>query len=219
LNLTLTECAALVAPVFWLFILLLWPRDLRAHDGAHAGAHAMHQHAMTASDVSVSEVSRSIVDIQLPDVNVRQQNGKVVRFNAEIDENKPVLLNFVYTSCTTICLPMAQIFVATQERLGGSAEQMQMLSVSIDPGLDTPARLSKYASKIGAGRQWAFNTGSQSTVDTIQRAFNVYRPDKMSHTPVTFVRPRGSRQWIRLDGFASPEQLISEAMHPAIAIR
>jgi protein SCO1 len=64
---------------------------------------------------------------------------------------------------------------------------------------------------VGAGPQWTFHTGSQAAVDAIQRAFNVYRPDKMGHTPVTFVRPRGAQKWVRLDGFASPERLIQEA--------
>jgi protein SCO1/2 len=49
----------------------------------------------------------------------------------------------------------------------------------------------------------------------VQRAFNVYRPDKMGHTPVTFVRARGARRWVRLDGFATPQQLIREAFASA----
>ena len=130
-----------------------------------------------------------------------------------------MLLNFVYTSCTTICEPMAQILAAAQERLGARAGRLQMLSVSIDPGHDTPASLEEYAQRFHAGKQWTFYVGSQQAIDAIQRAFNVYRPDRMSHTPVTFIRPRGSRQWVRLDGFASPGQLIREALQPALADR
>jgi protein SCO1/2 len=161
--------------------------------------------------------SRSVVSVRLPAVNVRQHNGKLAKFDAVVNSGRPVLLNFVYTNCTVICLPMTQIFSATQDRLGASAGQVQMLSVSIDPARDTPAVLAEYAESFHAGKQWIFNTGSQRDIDEIQRAFNVYRPDKMSHTPVTFIRPHGSREWVRLDGFASPDQLIREAMAPVIA--
>jgi protein SCO1 len=101
-----------------------------------------------------------------------------------------------------------------QERLGPRRGQVQMVSVSIDPEHDTPARLRQYAARFGAGSQWRFHTGSAESVDAVQRAFNVYRPDKMGHTPVTFVRPRASRQWVRLDGYATPDELIRTAFAP-----
>jgi protein SCO1 len=176
-----------------------------AHQGSHASTDA--SNASTA----VSAVSRSTVQVQLPAVRVRQHSGKLLNFDTAIDDSRPVLLNFVYTTCTGICLPMSQVFAAMQERLGPAANQVQMISVSIDPAQDTAARLAEYAGRFAAGPQWSFDTGSQEAIDAIQRAFNVYRPDKMSHTPVTFVRPLGSRQWVRLDGFASPEQLLREA--------
>jgi protein SCO1 len=170
---------------------------------AHQGVHQAPSAATPADGVS-----RSAVQVRLPSVRVRQHTGHLVAFDAAVDDARPVLLNFVYTTCTGICLPMSQMFAAVQERLGARADQLQMISVSIDPGQDTAARLAEYAGRFAAGPQWTFNTGSQQAIDAIQRAFNVYRPDKMSHTPVTFVRPLGSRQWVRLDGFSSPDQLI-----------
>jgi protein SCO1/2 len=174
---------------------------------AHQGVHQAPSAAIPATPADGS-VSRSTVQVRLPSVRVRQHTGNLVAFDAAVDDARPVLLNFVYTTCTGICLPMSQMFAAVQERLGARADQLQMISVSIDPGQDTAARLAEYAGRFAAGPQWTFNTGSQQAIDAIQRAFNVYRPDKMSHTPVTFVRPLGSRQWVRVDGFSSPDQLI-----------
>ena len=181
-----------------------------AHQGPHSTPSA-------ATPVDGGSLSRSTVQVRLPSVRVQQHSGKFVAFDAAVDDTRPVLLNFVYTTCTGICLPMSQVFAAVQERLGARAEQLQMISVSIDPGQDTPARLTDYAGRFAAGPQWIFHTGSQDAMDAIQRAFNVYRPDKMSHTPVTFVRARGSRQWVRLDGFPAPDQLIREAQAQAAA--
>jgi protein SCO1 len=179
-----------------------WPAA-SAHQGVHQAPSAA-----TLATPADGGVSRSTVQVSLPSVRVRQHTGHLVAFDAAVDDARPVLLNFVYTTCTGICLPMSQMFAAVQERMGARADQLQMISVSIDPGQDTAARLAEYAGRFAAGPQWTFNTGSQQAIDAIQRAFNVYRPDKMSHTAVTFVRPLGSRQWVRLDGFSSPDQLI-----------
>lgn len=182
---------------------------------AHQGPHTTPPASGAATDAGA--LSRSIVQVRLPSVLVRQHSGKLSAFDAALDSSRPVLLNFVFTSCTGICLPMSQVFAATQERLGSASGQVQMVSISVDPGQDTPARLAEYAGRFGAGPQWSFHTGSQDAIDTIQRAFNVYRPDKMGHTPVTFVRPLGARQWVRLDGFASPDLLIREAQGQLLA--
>ena len=43
-----------------------------------------------------------------------------------------------------------------------------------------------------------------------QRAFKSYRGDKMNHTPVTFLRAAPGQPWVRIDGFASSEELARE---------
>jgi protein SCO1 len=194
------------APSLLAAVVCAWWAAAAAHQGQHA-----EPGAEGPAVGAVAAVSRSLVSVRLPAVTVRQHSGKPVAFAAMVDDARPVLLNFVFTTCPGICLPMSQMLAATQERLGAQAGQVQMISVSIDPAQDTPARLSEYAARFGAGAQWTFATGSQESIDAIQRAFNVYRPDKMGHTPVTFVRPRGAQQWVRLDGFSSPAQLVREA--------
>lgn len=157
------------------------------------------------------------VTVRLPAVRLRSHSGPSVEFATSLDAQRPVLLNFIFTSCTTVCPPMSQIFAALQDRLGTRREQVQMVSVSIDPEHDSPARLRDYAARFSAGAQWRFHTGSTDAIDAVQRAFNVYRPDKMGHTPVTFVRPKGSApgQWRRLDGYATPDELLRVAFATA----
>lgn len=164
-----------------------------------------------ATRSNLPAASRSVVNVQMPAVRLRQQTGQSVMLAQSLDPQRPVLLNFVFTSCTTICPPMSMIFAAVQDRLGAQLEQVQMVSISIDPGHDTPTRLRDYAQRFSAGPQWSFHTGSPDAIDAMQKAFNVYRPDKMGHTPVTFVRRAGSTAWARLDGFAGPDQLLREA--------
>lgn len=201
-----TDLVRLALPLVISTLAAAWSVDAAAHQGQHAAQPA------NSTAAAGPDVSRSMVNVRVPAVQVRPHRGKLMAFDAALDNTRPVLLNFVFTTCTGICLPMSQVFAAAQDRLGPRSGQVQMVSVSVDPGQDTPARLAEYAGRFGAGPQWTFHTGSQEAIDAIQRAFNVYRPDKMSHTPVTFVRPLGSRQWVRLDGFVSPDRLISESL-------
>jgi len=173
--------------------------------------------ATAANSTENSTGASQPVTVRLPAVRLRSHSGPAVEFATSLDEQRPVLLNFIFTSCTTVCPPMSQIFAAFQERLGPRREQVQMVSVSIDPEHDSPARLRDYAARFGAGAQWRFHTGSTDAIDAVQRAFNVYRPDKMGHTPVTFIRPKGSPpgQWRRLDGYATPDDLLRAAFAAA----
>jgi protein SCO1/2 len=85
-----------------------------------------------------------------------------------------------------------------------------MVSISIVPEEDTPKRLAAYARRFDAGEQWGFYTGSVKASVTMQKAFQAYFGDKMHHRPVTFMRAAPGQPWVRLDGFATPADLVAE---------
>ncbi len=97
-----------------------------------------------------------------------------------------------------------------QRKLGTGRDRVHLVSISIDPEQDTPARLRDYAKKFGAGPEWQHYTGTLAASVASQRAFDVYRGDKMSHIPVTLVRPAAGNRWVRIEGFASADQLLAE---------
>ncbi len=147
----------------------------------------------------------------LPNVTLTRADGLGVRVPAVFDDGRPVLLNFVYTSCTTICPLSSQVFSQFQEALGAKERaRVHLVSISIDPEQDTPARLREYAAQFHAQRGWDHYTGSVEAVAAVRRAFNAYRGDKMSHTPLTYLREAPGKPWVRLDGFATTEDLRSE---------
>jgi protein SCO1/2 len=85
-----------------------------------------------------------------------------------------------------------------------------MVSISIDPDHDTPARLKAYAEKFQAGADWQFLTGTRADTLAVQRAFDAYRGSKMNHAPLTLLRASSGSPWVRLDGFASASELVAE---------
>jgi len=179
-------------------------RAFAAADGMHDHHH--HHHAAAASDA----VRRSEASYRIPPVTLVRQDGTAVSFPQAIDDGRPVFLNFIYTSCTAICPTTSQVFSKVQEKLAAGKEKATLVSISIDPEYDTPGRLASYARQFGAGSDWQFYTGTQAASVAMQKAFDAFRGDKMNHVPVTFLRPAPNKPWLRLDGFAGPDELVRE---------
>lgn len=163
-----------------------------------------HRHAVTPG------LKITLEDYATPSVAVVRDDGRRVSLASEIDDGRPVLLNFIFTTCPGICPVMSQVFSQFQERVGDEREKLHMVSISIDPEQDTPARLREYAKRFSAGPQWSHYTGSVAASATVQRAFDAYRGDKMSHDPLTLMRPAPGKPWLRVDGFASADDLLSQ---------
>jgi protein SCO1/2 len=150
------------------------------------------------------------VEYTVPDVMLVRDDGASVSLPEEMNDGRPVMLNFIFTSCTSVCPLMSQMFSQFQERLGPDREAVHLMSISIDPEADTPSRLTAYAKRFGAGPEWQHYTGTLDASLTAQRAFDIYRGDKMSHPPVTLLRAAPGQPWRRIDGFVSPDTLIHE---------
>jgi protein SCO1 len=168
--------------------------------------HDMHAHHHPGSD---ADVRRSEANYEIPSVRLVRDDGKSVLLPSELDDGRPVVLNFVYTSCTTICPLSSQIFQQFQEDLGSERESMHLVSISIDPEQDTPARLRTYARQFHADRGWDHYSGTLASIIAVQKAFNAYRGDKMSHTPLTLMRAAPGKPWVRFDGFARADDLMA----------
>jgi protein SCO1/2 len=170
-----------------------------------AVAHNAH-HASVLAD----NVQRTVVDIRVPDVALVRDDGKQVSLAQELSDSRPVYIDFVYTTCTAICPITSATFAAMQDKLGADSDKVRLMSISIDPEEDTPRRLTAYRHSFGAGPEWRQYTGTLPASVETQRAFGVYAGDKMGHTPVTLFREAPGKPWVRIDGFASPDQLLVE---------
>ena len=150
----------------------------------------------------------STVPYRVPDVKLVRQDGTATTLEQEMNDGRPVVLNFIFTSCEAICPMMTHIFAEFQKKLGAESSHVHLMSISIDPEQDTPERLREYAQRFHAGPGWTFYTGTEAASVTTQKAFNVFRGEKMDHTAVTLLRVTPGATWQRLDGFATPDDLI-----------
>lgn len=203
MTLRLETLRSLLA-VCGLAALLLASGVTRAHDSHDHAAH------MAAASNSAGKYQRSTRAYAIPDVELVDADGKTVRLRELLAGPDPVLLNFIFTTCGAICPVMSQVFSEIPGNLGAQAGRLRMVSISIDPENDTPAKLKAYASTYKAGARWTFLTGPREDVKTVQLAFDSYRGDKMSHEPLTLLHAAPDQSWVRIDGFASAKDLAQE---------
>lgn len=190
--------------------LLRWTLSLAALAlcaGAPITASAADPHA---GHTAPAGVKRSEQNYVLPDVAVTDASGKRMSLRKLLDDGRPVMLNFIYTTCNAICPVTSQVFLEVREKLGARRGDIHMVSVSIDPEQDTPRRLEAYAQRFGAAGAWTHLTSSAPDAVAIQRAFGAWQGDKMNHLPITYLRQAPGKPWIRLDGFYSPSALVTE---------
>jgi protein SCO1/2 len=169
-------------------------------------AHQNHAHPAQHADAARTAGK---VHIKVPDTVLTDQNGKSLRFRTEAMADRLVVINFVYTTCSTVCPVQSALFADVQKRLGERAgREVALISVTVDPLRDTPARLKEFAAGYGAGPGWSLYTGSSQAVDEVLKAFDAYTANFTEHPPAVLVGDPRSGEWVRFFGFPSTEQIL-----------
>jgi protein SCO1/2 len=144
---------------------------------------------------------------RITDVSLVDQNGTSVRFYSDLVRHHVVAINFVFTSCTTICTSMGANFAALQALAG--KRDVTLISVSIDPRTDTPERLKSWSEKFHARPGWTLVTGDRTNVDRLLKDLGVYTASPADHSPIILVGNDRTGCWTRTNGLAAPAKLLT----------
>lgn len=180
------------------------------HGTAPVKAGAKNECCTTEDAEQPASYTRSLVDYTIPEVKLTRADGSVVPLRSELEAAGPIMVNFIFTTCTTICPVLSATFARVQELLEDDARKVRMISISIDPEQDTPEKLRQYAAKFKAAPGWHFLTGTLTDSIKVQRAFDAYRGGKMNHRPLTFMRASAENPWVRLEGLAGADDIVRE---------
>lgn len=153
---------------------------------------------------------RSIENYTMPDVTLVNQDGKRVKFKNLINSDKPVVVDFIYGTCTTICPVLSAGYANLQRKLGPNSANVQLISISIDPENDTPKVMKEYLKRYQAKPGWDFFTGSRADIDAVMRAFDAYISNKMYHYPLNLIRDPKNGKWVRIFGLTSTSEFMNE---------
>lgn len=134
----------------------------------------------------------------LPGVELQMADGR--RIGLDAFSGRWLLVDFIYTRCTTYCSVQGSAFARLQDRLATPIAngQVALLSISFDPEHDDPDRLADYPKRFGdRGAGWsAARPTSASGLDSLLRVFGVSAiPDGLGgfvhNAAIAVVDPRG----------------------------
>jgi cytochrome oxidase Cu insertion factor (SCO1/SenC/PrrC family) len=118
-------------------------------------------------------------------------------------------MDFVYTTCTTICPVLSALFTQVQSQLGDAVgDEVTLVSMSVDPVRDTPQRLKAYSAKHRAGEGWLWLTGEKGDVEDVLTGLGAYTPSFEDHPSMVLIGDGRTGEWKRLFGFPKPDRIV-----------
>lgn len=143
----------------------------------------------------------------LPDIKLLGAGGAAKPLARALDDGRPTVMTFMYSSCVTVCPIVNQTLVQFEQMLGAERAKVNTVSISIDPTHDTVQKLAQHAK--GSGATGSFYTSEPAASEAVQKAFNVWRGgDKMNHQAVFLIKTPGAQGWVRVDGLITPSELM-----------
>ena len=143
------------------------------------------------------------------DVELINQDGQKLRFYNDVLKNKVVIINTFFTTCTSVCPPMNRNLEKIQDALGDRlGKDAFLVSISVDPGTDTPLRLKDYARRFHARSGWLFLTGKKENVDWALYKLGQYVETKDDHSTIIIIGNEPKGLWKKAFGLAKPEELM-----------
>ena len=164
-----------------------------------------HDHShMTKTSAQPSAAEKYFTDVELID-----QDGKKVRFYSDVLKGKTVVVNAFFTSCTSVCPPMNRNMEKIQEALGDRVgRDVFLVSITVDPEVDTPVRMKEYAKKFHAGRGWIFLTGKKENLDWALYKLGQYVEKKDDHKTIFIIGNEPTGLWKKAFGMANVAELV-----------
>jgi protein SCO1/2 len=163
--------------------------------------HAQHQQQVVAG----AEITMAKVDLS-DGLSMLNRFGEQVDLRADVIGDRVVVVNFVYTNCTTVCPVTSSIFSIVQDRFGEQMGQdVALVTITVDPSRDNSHRMRSYAQNFNPSEGWSWLTGEKGTVDEALRAFGAYTPNFEDHPAMMLIGDERHSKWYRLYGFPAPE--------------
>ena len=136
------------------------------------------------------------------------QDGKRVRFYEDVLKGKVIVINAFFSTCKGVCMPMNRNFKKVADLLGDKVgRDVFLVSITVDPQMDTPAALKEYANSLHAPEGWLFLTGSKTNVDFVLHKLGQYVADKNDHTTVMIIGNERTGLWKKAFGMARADEV------------
>ena len=151
----------------------------------------------------------TLTSAEIPDLWLVDQNGKKVRFYSDLIKGKVVLVHGFFTQCSAVCPMQARALVKLKERLGDRlGRDVFIVSVSKDPLVDTPEKLSKWAKEYGVGAGWTLLTGEEAAVRKVLRDVITDDIGTELHETLVVIGNDRTGVWTTTEGLQRPDRIV-----------
>jgi protein SCO1/2 len=96
---------------------------------------------------------------------LQDQQGRPVRFFADLLSRRRVLIHATYSGCTDTCPPAIHHLVQARQLLGPQGHSLGFASITLTPLDDTPKRLRDLAARFELPPDWTLLTGHPREVE------------------------------------------------------
>lgn len=156
-----------------------------------------------------AQEAESAAKTYFTDAVLVNQDGEKMRFYTDLLKGKVVIINSFFATCAGSCLPLNRNLEKLQAGLGPRmGEVVYILSISVDPTVDTPAQLKAYAKKLNAGPGWYFLTGDKETVEFVLKKIGHFVDDKQNHLNLFIIGNERTGLWKKAFGLAKSDELM-----------
>ena len=165
--------------------------------------------ALITINVHAQEPTESSAQRYFTDTVLINQNGEKMRFYTDLLKGKIVIIDSFFATCQGSCLPMSRNLEKVQNALGDRlGKDVSIISISVDPTVDTPTSLKAYANKLNARPGWYFLTGDKANVDFVLKKLGQFVDDKQDHLNIFIIGNERTGLWKKAFGLAKSEDLI-----------
>jgi len=165
--------------------------------------------ALGLIEVHAQQPDASAAQKYFTDTVLINQNGEKMRFYSDLLKGKTVIIDSFFATCQGSCLPMNRNLEKVQEALGDRlGKDALILSISVDPTVDTPTTLKAYSKKLNARPGWYFLTGDKESVEFVLRKLGQFVDDKNDHLNIFIIGNERTGLWKKAFGLAKSEELM-----------
>jgi len=144
----------------------------------------------------------------IPNLQVKTQDGKTVRFYDDLIKGKIVIISFIYTSCTDICPLTTARLSQLEDRLGDAlGRDVFMISMTVDPKRDTPEKMKEFSSAFQTRPGWTFVTGALEDIRAINYKFGERSEILSEHRNQIVLGNDATGEWQRDSAFSDLNRL------------
>ena len=155
------------------------------------------------------EPEQSAAQKYFSDVQLMNQDGEKMRLYTDLLQGKTVIINSFFATCQGSCLPLMRNLQQVQESLGDRlGKDARIISISVDPTVDTPGALKAYAQKLKAKPGWYFLTGDKASVEFALKKLGQFVESKESHLNIFIIGNDRTGLWKKAFGLAKSEDIV-----------